>query len=109
MPLWHRLVIVGGVLVVTAVVAKLIDRRIARRELAPEAVTRNRGLRRSVSTAVVVVGVLSARLVIPNAKLASDTILNSTIVSREKLAEITLQVPLAHDLGALVELLRVEA
>jgi small-conductance mechanosensitive channel len=47
-----------------------------------------------------------ARLVIPNEKLASDTIRNSTIVSREKVAEITLQVPLDKDLRAVVELLR---
>src|SRR6266700_3929661 len=47
-----------------------------------------------------------ARLVIPNEKLASDTIRNSTIVSREKVAEITLQVPLDKDLRTVVELLR---
>jgi small-conductance mechanosensitive channel len=46
------------------------------------------------------------RLVIPNEKLASDTIRNSTIVSREKVAEITLQVPLDKDLRAVVDLLR---
>jgi small conductance mechanosensitive channel len=182
MPLWHRLVIVGVVLLVTAVVARLIDRRIARRSLAPQAVTRYRVLRRSVSTAIVLVGLLSAllvipqvravaggilassavvglvigfasqrtignfvaglliaftqpirlgdrveiegtrgsveeigltytfirtdegaRLVIPNEKLASDTIINSTIVSREKVAEITLQVPLNQDLRAVVD------
>lgn len=185
MPLWHRLVVVGAVLLVTAIVARLIDRRIARRELAPEAVTRYRVLRRSVTTTIVFIGLLSAllvipqvravaggilassavvgivigfasqrtignfvaglliaftqpirlgdrvqventlgaveeigltytfirtdegaRLVIPNEKLASDTILNSTIVSREKVAEITLQVPLSHDLRTIVEQLR---
>ncbi len=35
-----------------------------------------------------------SRLVIPNSKLTSDTIRNSTIVSREKVAEITIQLPL---------------
>ena len=40
------------------------------------------------------------RLVIPNEKLASDTIRNSTIRSREKLAEVTVQVPLDTDLEA---------
>jgi small conductance mechanosensitive channel len=185
MPWWHRLVIIGAVLVVTAAVARLIDRRIARRELRPEAVTRYRVLRRSVATAVILIGVLSAllvipevravaggllassavlglvigfasqrtignfvaglliaftqpirlgdrveientpgtveeigltytfirtdagaRLVIPNEKLASDTIVNSTIVSREKVAEVTLQVPLDKDLRSVVDLLR---
>src|SRR5204862_7264503 len=43
------------------------------------------------------------RLVIPNEKLASDTIRNSTIRSREKVAEITLQVPLGRDVGAVVD------
>ena len=43
---------------------------------------------------------------IPNEKLASDTILNSTIVGLEKVAEITVQVPLDKDLRAVVELLR---
>ena len=46
------------------------------------------------------------RLVIPNEKLASDTIRNSTIRSREKVAEISLQVPLGQDLAAVVDRLR---
>lgn len=49
------------------------------------------------------------RLVIPNEKLASDTIRNSTIVSREQRAEITVQVPLSSDLDAVLDLLRGEA
>jgi small conductance mechanosensitive channel len=185
MSLWHRLVIVAVVVAVTGVVARLIDRRIARRQLAPQAVTRYRVLRRTISTSIVFVGLFSAllvipqvravaggilassalvglvigfasqrtignfvaglliaftqpirlgdrveienirgsveeigltytfirtdggaRLVIPNEKLASDTILNSTIVSREKVAEITLQVPLNQDLRAVVDRLR---
>jgi small-conductance mechanosensitive channel len=43
------------------------------------------------------------RLVIPNEKLASDTIRNSTIRSRGKVAEITLQVPLSSDLAVVVD------
>jgi len=46
------------------------------------------------------------RLVIPNEKLASDTILNSTIRGRKKLAHVTVQVPLDRDLAAVSELLR---
>jgi small conductance mechanosensitive channel len=188
MPLWQRLVIVGVVMLVTVVVARLIDRRIAGRSLPPEAITRYRVVRRSVTTAIMFVGLLSAllvipqvravaggllassavvgivvgfasqrtlgnfvaglliaftqplrlgdevvientegvveeigliytfvrtenddRLVIPNEKLASDTIRNSTIRSREKVAEITLQVPLGKDLGAVVDRLRTAA
>ena len=185
MPLWHRLVVVGAVLFLTALVARLIDARIARRELDPVQRTRYRVLRRSVATSVVVVGVLSAllvipqvravagallassavigvilgfasqrtignfvaglliaftqplrlgdrvefegdagiveeigltytfiradddtRLVIPNEKLASDTIRNSTIRARHALAEVSVQVPLEQDLGRVVEALR---
>jgi small-conductance mechanosensitive channel len=50
----------------------------------------------------------NARLVIPNEKLASDTIRNSTIVSREKLAEVTVPIPLQSDLGDVVEALKME-
>src|SRR6476469_6964435 len=182
---WTRLAVVVVVMVVTIVVARLIDRRIARRDLPPEAITRYRVLRRSITTTIIFVGLLSAllvipqvravaggllassavigivigfasqrtlgnfvaglliafnqplrlgdnvvidntegtveeigliytfvrteggdRLVIPNEKLASDTIRNSTIRSREKVAEISLQVPLGQDLGAVVDRLQ---
>jgi small-conductance mechanosensitive channel len=185
MLLWHRLVIVTVVIVATAVIARVVDWRMARRQLSAESATRYRVLRRSITTALLVVGILSAllvipqvravaggllassavlgviigfasqrtlgnfvagiliaitqplrlgdvvkvggvegtveeigltftfirtpenvRLVIPNEKLASDTIENSTIVSREKLAQITVQVPLSSDLQRVVELLR---
>src|SRR5712691_3585992 len=185
MPFWQRLIIVGVVMLVTVVVARLIDRRIAGRDLPPEAITRYRVARRGVTTAILFVGLLSAllvipqvravaggllassavlgivvgfasqrtlgnfvaglliaftqpvrlgdkvtventegvveeigliytfirtengdRLVIPNEKLASDTIRNSTIRSREKVAEITVQVPLTQDLAAVVGRLR---
>jgi small-conductance mechanosensitive channel len=46
------------------------------------------------------------RLVIPNERLAADTIKNSTIASRETLAEITVPVPRDKDLQAVVDLLR---
>src|SRR6266511_373381 len=48
----------------------------------------------------------NARLVIPNEKLASDTIRNSTIFDRKQLAEVTVQVPLTTDLDRVLELLR---
>jgi len=182
---WHRLIVAGVVMIATVVLAHMIDRRIARRDLPPEAITRYRVLRRSITTTIIFVGLLSAllvipqvravaggllassavigivigfasqrtlgnfvaglliafnqplrlgdnvvidntegtveeigliytfvrtengdRLVIPNEKLASDTIRNSTIRSREKVAEISLQVPLGQDLGAVVDRLR---
>ena len=182
---WHRLIVAGVVMIATVVLARMIDRRIARRDLPPEAITRYRALRRSITTTIIFVGLLSAllvipqvravaggllassavigivigfasqrtlgnfvaglliafnqplrlgdnvvidntegtveeigliytfvrtengdRLVIPNEKLASDTIRNSTIRSREKVAEISLQVPLGQDLGAVVDRLQ---
>ena len=46
------------------------------------------------------------RLVIPNEKIASDTIRNSSIRSRKKLAQVTVPVPLDRDLDAAIGLLR---
>jgi small-conductance mechanosensitive channel len=185
MPWWHRLAVLGGVLLVTLIVARLADRRLARRDLPAAAVTRYRILRRSVITAIVFVGLLSAllvipqvravaagilassavigivvgfaaqrtignfiaglliafsqpirlgdhveiegqmgvveeigltytfirvedndRLVIPNERIASDTIRNSSIRGRRKLAQVTVQVPLDSDLDAVSGLLR---
>jgi small-conductance mechanosensitive channel len=51
----------------------------------------------------------NARLVIPNEKLASDTIRNSTIRSAAKYAQVTVQVPPSAALRPLVEALRAEA
>lgn len=180
-----RLLVVCAVIVGAAILAKLVDMRMARRELPPQAATRYRVLRRSLMGLIIFVGVLSAllvipqvraiaggllastavlglvigfaaqrtlsnfvagvmiglsqpirlgdriaitegegvvediglvytrirqddrtRLIVPNDRLASDTIKNSTIVSRERLAEITVPVPRDKDLQAVVELLR---
>jgi small conductance mechanosensitive channel len=182
---WERIVTAAVVIGITLLAARLIDRRMVRRELAPESVTRYRVLRRSVTAAIVALGILSAllvipqvraiagailasgaviglvvgfaaqktlgnfiaglliafsqplrigdqveidgtagvveeigltytfirtrdeaRLVIPNEKLASDTIKNASIISREKLAQVTLNVPLDKDLSAAVDALR---
>jgi small-conductance mechanosensitive channel len=185
MLVWRRLIVIVVVIVLTVILARLIDRRIARRELSSEAMTRYRVLRRGITATIMVVGILSAllvipeiravaggllassavlgiiigfasqrtlgnfvagiliaftqplrlgdevtieetqgvveeigliytfvrvengdRLVIPNEKLASDTIRNATIRSREKVAEIMVQVPLNADLGAVVDRLK---
>ena len=181
------MLVIGIVLGVTLAVARLIDGRIMRVNRSPEAMTRYRVLRRTVSAGIVTIGLLSAllvipqvravaggllassailglivglasqrtlgnfvagvmiamtqplrlgdwvevggvagaveeiglmytfirtddnaRLVIPNEKLASDTITNSTIRSAAKYAEVTVQVPLSADLRRLVEDLREE-
>ena len=46
------------------------------------------------------------RLVVPNEKIASDTIRNASIRSRKKLAHVTIQVPLDTDLAVASTLLR---
>jgi small-conductance mechanosensitive channel len=184
---WQRALIALGVIVVASFVANVVDRRISRRGLAPEAATRYRVLRRTIFAAIVFLGVVSAllvipqvraiaggvlassaviglvigfasqrtignvvagiliafsqplrlgdeveiagvkgvveeigltytwirtrdndRLVVPNEKLASDTIRNSTIRSPLTLAEVTVQVPASADLQKVVESLKVD-
>ena len=181
MEIWERVVTVAVVIAISLVVAKLVDMRMARRQLAPTLATRYRILRRGVVATIVGVGVFSAlltipaisnvagavlgsaavvglvvgfaaqptlsnfvagiliaftqplrigdrvevtgstgvveevammysfirlddgsRLVIPNATLASNTIRNATIVSPEKVAEVTVQVPLSVELRPVV-------
>jgi small-conductance mechanosensitive channel len=181
MPFWHRLVIAGVVFLLVSLVARFVDWRLSRKPHPPELVTRYIVLRRSLSAGILIVGLFSAllvipqvravaggllassavvgiivgfasqrtlgnfvagilialsqpvrlgdriewagsegvveeigltytfvrtqddaRIVIPNEKLASDTIRNSTIRSRQKVAEITVQVPLSTDVGAVV-------
>jgi small conductance mechanosensitive channel len=188
METWERLAVVGVVLAVTLLLARLIDRSVIGKQRSPERLTRYRVLRRSITAAVVTFGILSAllvipqvralagallastaviglvfgfasqrtlgnfvaglmialtqplrigdsvvvggvegiveeiglvytfirtadnsRLVIPNEKLASDTIHNSTIRSPAKYAQVTVQVPTTTDLGPLVDELRAEA
>jgi small-conductance mechanosensitive channel len=46
------------------------------------------------------------RLVVPNNKLASDTIVNASIRSSETFAEVSVPVPLAADLDAALDALR---
>jgi small-conductance mechanosensitive channel len=187
MPFWHRIVVAASVFVVVSLLARAVDWWLARRPLPPEAATRYRVLRRGISVVILVIGLFSALLVIPqvravaggllassavlavvvgfasqrtlgnfvagllialtqpvrlgdrvsydgtdgvveeigltytfirmddgallvvpNEKLASDTIRNATIRSRETFAEVTVQVPLTADLGAAVDELREE-
>src|SRR3954468_14102559 len=77
---WTRLAVVLGVMVVTIVVARLIDRRIARRDLPPEAITRYRILRRSITTTIIFIGLLSALLVIPQVRAVAGGLLASSAV-----------------------------
>jgi small-conductance mechanosensitive channel len=187
MSFWHRLIIAAVVFGIVTLVARVVDWRLTRRTLAPEAATRYRVLRRTVSVSILVVGFFSAllvipqvravaggllassavlgviigfasqrtlgnfvaglliaitqpvrlgdrvtyagedgvieeigltytfirtadqaRIVVPNEKLASDTIRNASIRTRETFAEIHAQVPLSADLRAVVDALEDE-
>src|SRR5207249_8517061 len=80
MELWHRLLVVLGVVLLAALFAKVVDWRMSKRELPPEAVTRYRVLRRSLMTAIIVVGVLSALLVIPQVRAVAAGLLASSAI-----------------------------
>src|SRR6266498_1277182 len=114
MELWHRLLVVASVVTLAAVLANFV---------AGVVIAFTQPLRLgdlvtvdNVEGTVEEIGLTytfirtadNARLVIPNEKLASDTIRNATIRSREQLAEVTLQVPLDKDLDSVVELMRSE-
>jgi small conductance mechanosensitive channel len=77
---WKRIVIAVVVVVSAAFVAKFVDMRMARRDLHPAAATRYRVLRRTISSTIVVVGVLSALLTIPAVKAVAGGVLASTAV-----------------------------
>ena len=77
---WVRLAVALVVIVLSFVLAKLIDRRLARRELAPGTVTRYRILRQSILGTIVFVGVASALLVIPAVRGVAVGILASSAV-----------------------------
>ncbi len=184
-PFWRHIVVAAAIFVVVSLFARAIDWSLQRRPLPPEAVTRYRILRRTVTVVILVVGLFSAllaipevravaggllassallgvvigfaaqrtlgnfvagilialaqpirigdrveyggaagvveevgltytfirmadrrRIVVPNEKLASDTIVNASIRSRETFAEVSVPVPLAADLEAAVDALR---
>jgi small-conductance mechanosensitive channel len=80
MPFWHRLVIAAAVFAAVSLLARLIDWRLARRPLPPQAATRYRVLRRSISAAILVIGFFSALLVIPQVRAVAGGLLASSAV-----------------------------
>jgi small-conductance mechanosensitive channel len=72
--------IAGSVIAVTLLIAKFVDWRIAHRELAPESATRYRVLRKTLVTAIIFIGVISALLVIPPVRALAGGILASSAV-----------------------------
>jgi small-conductance mechanosensitive channel len=78
---WQRAAVAGGVILLALAVAWAVDRMLARRvQLRPETLTRYRVIRRSAMATVLVVGVLSALLVIPAIRTVAGTILASSAV-----------------------------
>ncbi len=77
---WQRALIAFGMILVASFVAKLVDARMARRGLAPEAATRYRVLRRTLFAAIVFLGAMSALLVIPQVRAVAGGILASSAV-----------------------------
>jgi small-conductance mechanosensitive channel len=76
---WNDLAIAGLVIIGTIVVAWVVDRAILRHlHLPPSRLTRYRVLRRSVTTAIVTVGVLCGLLVIPEVRAVAGGLLASS-------------------------------
>jgi small-conductance mechanosensitive channel len=184
-PFWKHVIIAAAIFLLVVLIARAIDWLLMRRPLAPESATRYRIFRRMVVVAILVVGLFSAllaipevravaggllastallgiilgfaaqrtlgnfiagllialaqpvrigdrveyegatgvveeigltytfiraadrrRIVVPNEKLASDTIVNASIRSRETFAEVSVPVPAAADLDAAVAALK---
>src|SRR4051795_12831848 len=77
---WTRVAIAAGVFVFVVVLARLIDLWLARRPLAPEAETRYRVLRRSITASILMIGLFSALLVIPQVRAVAGGLLASSAV-----------------------------
>ena len=77
---WVRLAVAGIAIVLSFTAAKLVDRRLARRQLTAGTITRYRILRQSVLWSIVFVGVASALLVIPAVRGVAVGILASSAV-----------------------------
>jgi small conductance mechanosensitive channel len=78
---WQHVLVAGIVVLLALVLAKVLDRRLVRRlNLRPEAMTRYSVIRRTLVAAIVVVGVLSALLVIPEVQAVAGSILASSAV-----------------------------
>src|SRR5213592_434407 len=80
MPFWHRLAIAAAVFAVISLLARLLDLWLARRPLPPDAATRYRVLRRGVMVAILVIGLFSSLLVIPQVRAVAGGLLASSAV-----------------------------
>ena len=77
---WERIAIAAGVVLAAIVAARIVDSRMAKRTLDPRAATRYRVLRRTVSSVIITVGILSALLTIPAVRAVAGGVLASTAI-----------------------------
>lgn len=77
---WERIAIAAGVVLAAVIAARIVDGRMAKRTLDPGAATRYRVLRRTISTTIITVGVLSALLTIPSVRAVAGGVLASTAI-----------------------------
>jgi small conductance mechanosensitive channel len=77
---WQHAVIAAVAIVVASLVAKLVDWRISRRQLAPGVVTRYRVIRRALFATIVFIGIFTALLVIPQVRALAGGVLASSAV-----------------------------
>jgi small-conductance mechanosensitive channel len=80
MSFWHRLVIAAVVFGAVSLLARIIDWWLLRRPLPPDAATRYKVLRRSITVTILVVGFFSALLVIPQVRAIAGGLLASSAV-----------------------------
>src|SRR3954468_10540983 len=80
MSFWHRLIIAGAVFLAVSLIARVVDWRMSKHNLTPEAMTRYRVIRRTVTAAILVIGFFSALLVIPQVRAIAGGLLASSAV-----------------------------
>jgi len=79
-PFWRHIVIAAAVFAAVSVLARIVDWWLARKPLPVEAETRYRVLRRGISATIIVVGLFSSLLVIPEVRAIAGGLLASSAV-----------------------------
>ena len=77
---WEPIAIAGAFVLAAVVLARIVDHRMAKRTLDPVVATRYRVLRRTVTTVIVSVGILSALLTIPSVRAVAGGVIASTAI-----------------------------
>jgi small-conductance mechanosensitive channel len=77
-PFWKHIVVAAAIFVAVSLFERLIDWSLRRRPLPPEAVTRYRIFRRTVTAVILMVGLFSALLAIPEVRAVAGGLLASS-------------------------------